>query len=111
MRIPVRFVHARSFGFWVRLLCGCLIVSALSFATLPARAVDAEADAKAAFAKWKAAMAKRDQAKKDLKKAQDELAAAMATSKLDGKISEGEQKLIKGRRRINALNFRLHWRA
>lgn len=93
MKTSIKSIHSVNVSVLLRTLCACLVVLALSLATIRSGAVDADADAKQAMADWKAAVAAVGEAKKAAKAAQEKKGIALANFKSGG-ITEAEQKIL-----------------
>jgi hypothetical protein len=85
--------HLRRAKLFIRILFACLFVAALSVATLPARADDAEA-AQKAFDNWKAALENVQKKKDAVKAAEGQLAQARAKMKDDKELTASEKQLL-----------------
>lgn len=93
MKTSIKSIHSVKVTVLLGTLCACLVVLALSLATIPSGAVDADAAAKQAMADWKAAVAAVGEAKKTAKAAQEKKGIALANFKSGG-ITAAEQKIL-----------------
>ena len=91
MKTFMKSMHSLKSSFRAQAVLSCLIIAAVSLATLPARAADAEADAQKAFDNWKAASEAVEKAKENLKKARAKRDKLMAASTGGGKLTDAQQ--------------------